>query len=181
MSADDVATLSRDLAAGSRDAFASLYDRWAPLVYGYVRRKVAPPDADAEDVTQQVFTSAWTSRETLVPGNSALPAWLLVIARRRIADHWDSRARDAKRMEKAHQLNVVEEAAPEPHDEDRLLVTAVLEAMEEPKRTILQLSFYDGLTHAEIAEQLALPLGTVKSHIRRGLLIVKDAWKESQQ
>lgn len=178
MDADDVATLSTDLAAGSPEAFASVYDRWSPLIYGFVRRKVAPPDVDAEDVTQQVFTSAWASRATLVPGDTALPAWLLTIAKRRIADHWESRSRDARRMDRARQFTL-EDSSTEQHDDDRLLVAAMLDAMGEPKASVLRLAFYDGLTHAQIAQQLGLPVGTVKSHIRRGLLLVKDAWKEA--
>ncbi|MCG6568643.1 RNA polymerase sigma factor [Tessaracoccus sp. ZS01] len=179
MDSDDVAMLSRDVAAGSREAFAAMYDRWSPLIHGFVRRKVAPPDADADDVTQQVFASAWSSRSSLVPGETALPGWLLVIARRRVADHWESRARHNRRVDEARRYSSTEDTTEQPAD-DRLLVTAVLDAMGDPKRKVLQLAFYDGLTHAEIADRLQMPVGTVKSHIRRGLLIVKDAWKESQ-
>lgn len=182
MSVDEVVLISEEVSSGSRDAFAQMYDRWSPLVHGFVRRKVAPPDADAEDVTQQVFVSAWASRTTLVPGPTALPAWLLLIARRRVADHFASRQRHDRRMTQARRNTPGEAANPASTatgEEDRLLVSAVLEAMGEPRARILRMAFYEDLTHAQIAERLGLPLGTVKSHIRRGLQTVKDAWKEA--
>ncbi|TRY16978.1 RNA polymerase sigma factor [Tessaracoccus rhinocerotis] len=181
MSVDEVVLISEEVSSGSRDAFAQMYDRWSPLVHGFVRRKVAPPDADAEDVTQQVFVSAWASRNTLVPGPTALPAWLLLIARRRVADHFATRQRHDRRMREVRRTSPTESVEPsgDTSQEDRLLVSAVLEAMSDPRARILRMAFYEDLTHTQIAERLGLPLGTVKSHIRRGLQTVKDAWKEA--
>src|SRR5690349_22042953 len=84
--------LSEALADGSLEALSECYRLWGPLVMGIASRALGSRH-DAEDVTQQVFVSAWQSRGTLRPSESALPAWLIGIARRRVADEYARRAR----------------------------------------------------------------------------------------
>lgn len=121
----------------------------------------------AEDVTQRTFVSAWTSRSSYRLDGAPLGAWLLTIARRRIADAHEARAR-AARLEEALKATVLEAVAD--HDvSDAILVADEVAQLEPDARAVLALAFYEDLTHQQISDRLGMPLGTVKSHIRRSL------------
>lgn len=164
--------------AGDRDAFAEAYARWSSLVHSLALRSVGNR-SDAEDVTQQVFLSAWRGRHTLRPGAGSLAAWLIGITRHRCADLHAGHARTQR------DLNIV---ALQPAERDhpgvedgvvaRLVVANGLAEMGEPRGTILRLAFLEERTHDEISHHLELPLGTVKSHIRRGLIDLRNRLKE---
>jgi RNA polymerase sigma-70 factor (ECF subfamily) len=165
--------LSEALAEGSRDALSECYRLWGPLVMGIASRALGSRQ-DAEDVTQQVFVSAWQSRGTLRPSDSALPAWLIGIARRRVADEYARRAK-AARNSRAVAANTAADADVEGRDTvdrlvDRVLLREAVEQLSEPRRTVLHLAYVEDRTQEDIAARLDLPLGTVKSHMRRGLL-----------
>lgn len=168
---DSVEALAVRFRAGHEDALGEVYDRWSALVHTYALRALADTH-DAEDVTQQVFVAAWRSRETVTPSPSTFPAWLLGIARHKIADARAARARDVRRLEAAAALAPSEEVvgAEDVMEPDRLVVRQAVDEMGEPRRTILLLAFWQDLTHADIAASTGLPLGTVKSHLRRGLI-----------
>lgn len=167
-----VHSLAARFAAGDETALEDVFDRWSALVHTFALRAMRDPH-DAEEVTQQVFVAAWRSRHTLTPSPVALPAWLIGIARHKIADARAARVRDADRL-----AAVV--ATPDPSltgsadaDQaiaDRLVVRQAVQEMPDPRRTIVFLAFWQDLTHAEIAASTGLPLGTVKSHVRRGLI-----------
>ena len=168
----DVLSLAVRLVEGDETALAAIYDRWSPLVHTYALRALGDAH-DAEDVTQLVFVAAWRSRHTLHPSPSALPAWLLGIARHKVADVRAARARDADRVAAVASLPEVRVAAEQSADDqvaERLVVRQVISELPDPRRTILMLAFWKELTHAEIADIVGLPLGTVKSHVRRGLV-----------
>jgi len=167
---DVVRSLAARLVRGDESALEVVYDRWSALVHTYALRALGDAH-DAEDVTQQVFVSAWRSRHTLTPSASALPAWLIGIARHKIADVRAARARDARRSEAVAALPAlnVDQSADEEVAE-RLVVRQAVDELPDPRRTIVLLSFWQGLSHTEIAETVGLPLGTVKSHVRRGLI-----------
>lgn len=173
-----------DLARGFRDGDTScveaVYRRWSPLVHSLALRTLGNHH-DAEEVTQQVFVSAWRSRHTLTPTEHALPAWLVGIARHRIADRRGERAREARRVDAAAATSgVEEETVPGEVDSvvDRLVVAQRLAELPDPRRTILTLAFHEDLTHDQIATRTGLPLGTVKSHLRRGLVQLRDGLEE---
>ncbi len=166
----DDAEVARMFEAGDEQALALAYERWGGLVHGIAVRALGSV-ADAEDVTQQVFVSAWTGRAGYRAGAGPLPAWLVGITRHRIADAFARRKRDER-----ERLAVASMA--EPHarptsatgPEDRLVLLDELARIGEPQRGIMELAFFHDLTHEQIAARTGLPLGTVKSHIRRTLV-----------
>jgi RNA polymerase sigma-70 factor (ECF subfamily) len=168
---DVVRSLAARLVAGDESALEVIYDRWSALVHTYALRALGDAH-DAEDVTQQVFVAAWRSRHTLTPSASALPAWLIGIARHKIADVREARARDARRSEAVAALPVLDAVDQSADGEvaERLVVRQAVDELPDPRRTIVLLAFWQGLSHTEIAETVGLPLGTVKSHVRRGLI-----------
>ena len=157
--------LAEDLHSGSADALAEAYRRWSRLIYTIAVRSLQSA-ADAEDVTQQVFLAAWTGRHTLRPSAEALPRWLVGIARHRIADAIAQRYRGRRTL--AAVADQPEPAVAE--TSERLLLSHELAALPEPRRSVLTLAYLHDCTHEEIARRLDLPLGTVKSHLARGLL-----------
>ncbi|MGA1838190.1 sigma-70 family RNA polymerase sigma factor [Herbiconiux sp. 11R-BC] len=154
--------------AGDERALAEAYSRWSALVHTLALRSLGDP-RDAEDVTQKVFVSAWKGRSGFDPARSPLGAWLVGIARHCIADTHEARSR-LRRAEEAH---VVGAAPPEPDATaklaDSLAIVDELNRLEPVPRQVMRLAFYDDRTHVQIAHDLGLPLGTVKSHIRRSL------------
>ncbi len=176
----DVHELSVLLRSGSEQALEECYRRWSSLVYTVALRRLGDAH-DAEDVTQQVFLSAWRSRDTLRPSPTALPGWLVGITRHRVVDaqRRSQRARRDVALVAASGGPMTDaERGTDDDPTDRLLVGAALAGLGEPRRSILGLYFYDDLTHEQIARSLGLPLGTVKSHLRRGLLHLRDQLRE---
>jgi RNA polymerase sigma factor (sigma-70 family) len=181
--ADDVAVdvaadLAARLRAGAPDALAEAFDRWAPLVHTLALRSLGNHH-DAEDVTQQVFVSAWRSRHTLRPERGSVPGWLVGIAKHRIADLHAQRARSARDAGAVAHASVP--AHDPPADErlaTRLLLADELERLGDPRARIIHMAFVDELTHEEIARRLDMPLGTVKSHVRRGLIQLRNRMEE---
>lgn len=162
------------VAAGFRDgdeaALAEAYRRWSGLVHATALRATGNRE-DAADITQTVFVNAWRGRATYRPDAGSLPGWLLTITRRRIADHWEMRSRVA-RTQAAVEASDPPPAATPP-DADRIaaqmLLADELDRLGEPAARILRMAFYEDMTHTQIADRLQLPIGTVKSHIRRSL------------
>lgn len=139
----------------------------AVLSYG---RRLLPSTEDAEDLVQQVFVSAWRQRHRYDPTRASLLTWLLGIARHKAIDRLRGLQRERERTAAASQpgawRDVVDEAA---RTADRLLVAEALGWLRPEQQQVLELAFYDDLTHQQIADKLSMPLGTVKSHARRGL------------
>ncbi|MDW3218066.1 MAG: sigma-70 family RNA polymerase sigma factor [Acidimicrobiales bacterium] len=158
-------------ARGGDDALRRAYDAHGSLVYTLCSRALGPERAN--DATQEVFLSAWRARDRFDPSKGNLAAWLTGIAKNRIID--------AIRAEKRH----ADRRAPESSDElptesdteslgDRMLVADALRSLPERPRQILTLHYFEDLTHPQIAERTNLPLGTVKSDIRRGLARIRQ-------
>ncbi len=162
---EDVAAL---FSAGDERALAWAYERWGGLVHGVAVRALGSTQ-DAEDVTQQVFVSAWTGRGGYRPEAGPLRAWLIGITRHRVADAFARRQREQRAMAAAGLDLHSHATTTDPQAEDRLLLLDELARIGEPQRGIMELAFFHDLTHEQIADRTGLPLGTVKSHIRRTL------------
>ncbi|WP_375430674.1 RNA polymerase sigma factor [uncultured Friedmanniella sp.] len=164
------ADLGLAFVAGTEGSLEECFRRWAPLVNTFAWRLLGNA-SEAEEITQQVFVSAWRGRHTFAPELGSVPAWLLGNARHRVVDRQRSRAREVRLVRAA-----LDDAAERGRHEapevvtDRLLLAHEIGLLPDPRRSILTLAFYDGYTHAEISERLGLPIGTVKSHARRALL-----------
>ncbi|MFE5485499.1 sigma-70 family RNA polymerase sigma factor [Streptomyces sp. NPDC056527] len=166
--ADD--RIARGLVEGDEYCLDAAYQRWGRLVHTLAARALGDP-REAEDVTQQVFVAAWRGRANFSPERGTLPAWLTGITRRKIADALTARTR---RTELAaalgasleHEAGTVEE--PE-RVLDRIVVTEELARLPRVQRDVLELAYFADLTQVQIADRTGMPLGTVKSHARRGL------------
>ena len=168
----DDAEVGRRFAAGDEQALAWAYERFAGQIHGMGVRALGP-GPDAEDVTQQVFVSAWTGRAGYRPEQGPLPAWLVGVCRHKIADTWARRDRQRRAAEAAitEARSAPETTGPQVDTAvaDRVLLLGELEQLGQPQRGIIELAFFEDLTHTQIADRTGLPLGTVKSHIRRTL------------
>jgi RNA polymerase sigma factor (sigma-70 family) len=164
----DLENLVAGFRAGDERALAEAYARWSALVYTLAVRSLGDA-GDAEDVTQKVFIAAWRGRHGFDPDRAALPAWLVGIARHSIADAHEARARQ-RRLEQVLVDDTDGYTVDDSSDvAERLLLGEELNRLEPVPQRVMRLAFYDDLTHIQIADTLGLPLGTVKSHIRRSL------------
>ena len=163
-----------DISAAFQDgrpgAISLAYERYSALVYTVALRSLNDPP-DAEDVTQQVFVAAWRSRDSFDPGRGSLAGWLIAITRNKVIDMLRARQRESSVLRLvAGQESAPAELAPPDQVVDRVVLADELARLGEPQQKIITMAFYAGLTHEQIAGALGLPLGAVKSHIRRSLL-----------
>ncbi len=165
--------VGRRFATGDPQGLAWAYERWSGQIHGMAVRAFGP-GPDAEDITQQTFMSAWTGRAGFNPAKGPLPAWLVGVCRHKIADTWAKRARQQRETDAAMSEAQALPAGPvtagvDTAVADRVLLLDELDLIGQPQRGIIELAFFEDLTHAQIAVRTGLPLGTVNSHIRRTL------------
>lgn len=177
--------LIRRMAGSDSRAMEALYDATISRVYSLVRR-FAPDDASAQDVTQEVYLQAWQQAQRFDSTRGVAMAWLLNLARSRALDAWrkaisspvlaSSEVADiaANKLADALQPTDFLEAA----DRKALLYTA-LQQLPAPTRQMLSLAFFHDMSHGEISAHLHMPLGTVKSTLRRALLSLREHLQQS--
>ncbi|MFC8981182.1 sigma-70 family RNA polymerase sigma factor [Streptomyces sp. NPDC057411] len=168
--AADDARIAGGLVQGDERCLDEAYHRWGRLVHTLAARALGDP-REAEDITQQVFDAAWRGRANFRPDRGSLPAWLTGITRRKIADALTARTR---RTELTAALGAALEhtgGSPEGPERiiDRIVVTEELARLPRVQRDVLELAYFADLTQTQIADRTGMPLGTVKSHARRGL------------
>lgn len=164
------------VADGDRAAFALVYDKVADMVYGLARRVVVDRDL-AADVAQEVLVDVWRKAHMFDRTRGTALAWIGVMTRRRAVDL-------VRSVEASRRRDTNQTAVPEPPDPvaemivesaERSAVQRALGQLSDLQRESVELAFYGGLTHREVAERLAVPLGTVKTRIRDGLTRLSGA------
>lgn len=156
---------------GDDNALRLAYDAHGRMVYGFCARSLDPERA--KDVTQEVFVSAWKARHRYDPGKGRLGAWLMAIARNRIIDNVRSEKRHSDRRADEDSVDLSTEAEVDATS-DKMLVADALRQLPERAREVITLAYFHDLTHPQIAERTNIPLGTVKSDIRRGLARIRQ-------
>ncbi len=175
--APDLGALLRSAARGDQSAFATLYDATAGRVHGLVLRVVRDP-AQSEEVTQEVFLEIWRTASRYDADRGSALAWLMTIAHRKAVDRVRSAEAATRRDLTYHQTNQSIE-----HDSTADAAHASLEArrvraalgqLTEVQREAIELAYFGGYTHTEVAALLDLPVGTTKTRIRDGLIRLRD-------
>ena len=180
----DLALLQR-IVARDESAVAELYDRHSRLVFSVIWR-ILRSQPDAEDVLQETFVRVWTRAETYDASLGSPTTWLTRIAHNRALDRLRAlRARatvDGPAPERSESGEIQGAVAavsdrPDVRTEDAAVITALRGAvarLPESQRVLIEAAYFDGYTHQELAEKLGLPLGTVKTRIRAGLIALRS-------
>ncbi len=167
--------LVRAVAGGSSEALAELYDRHASVVFGLARRIVLRPE-DAEEVVQDVFTQIWRQAHRYTHDRASVAGWIVMLTRARAIDRLRARrARpDEDRGDVALRATSLSSSDPDPEAatltaEQVRQVGSAFATLPNPQRTLLNLAYFEGLSHSEIAARTGVPLGTVKTRIRSAM------------
>lgn len=176
-SARDLAELLSRSGRGDEDAFAALYDTTSARAYGLAVRVVRDP-AQAEEVAQEAFLEIWRTATRYDAAKGSAVSWILTIVHRKAVDRVRSAEASSRRDTTYHQDNITPEhdttaEAAEASMEARR-VRHALQSLTETQREALQLAYFGGYTHTQVAAMLDLPLGTAKTRIRDGLIRLRD-------
>jgi RNA polymerase sigma-70 factor (ECF subfamily) len=167
------AHLLNSLRERDQAAMAAIFDRYARMAYS-VAFRVLSDSGQAEDVMQDVFFQLWQNPESFATGRGSLGAWIAVVVRNRAIDVLRKRRPSDPVEEVVLPAGVDIAADVEQHTMVQRIRT-VLKGLPAEQRTTVEMAFFDGLTHSEIAEQTGDPLGTVKTRIRAALTTVRRA------
>jgi RNA polymerase sigma-70 factor (ECF subfamily) len=174
---DEFASQVRAIVQGDKDALSELYDSTVSKVHGLVRAMVHN-SADAEEVTCDVYTQVWQTAANFEPSRGCVMSWLLSIARSRALDCLRRQRTKVRLFSEPSLDGETLVAEPIEHDspdkmlnafQARTLVRSALEQLSPERRRLVCLAFFDDLSHSEIAELTGLPMGTIKSHLRRAM------------
>jgi RNA polymerase sigma-70 factor, ECF subfamily len=173
---EDHRTLAR-MAAGDASALADLYDRHGRAVYSLACH-ILGDRTEAEDITQDVFSQAWRQAAQYDARRATAAGWLLMMSRTRSIDRL--RARRTRPQTMAGDLPESADLAAGPEAgvigaETAARLREALGGLPDPQRAAIELAYYGGLSHTDIAARLSLPLGTIKTRIRTGLLSLRSA------
>jgi RNA polymerase sigma-70 factor (ECF subfamily) len=174
-STEDDSTLLALVQSGDEHAMAVLFDRYSKVVYSVALRVLRDPAA-AEDVLQEIFMQIWRNPDSFTATRGSLGGWLAVVSRNRSIDSL-RRKRPTDSVEDvilASSFNLADEA-----ERNSLMERArgVIVQLPIEQRKTLEMAFFDGLTHSEIAEMTGDPLGTVKTRIRSALTTLRKAFQ----
>jgi RNA polymerase sigma-70 factor, ECF subfamily len=160
---------------GDELAMAALYDRYSKIVYSVALRVLRDP-ASAEDVLQEIFMQVWRSPAKFIATRGTLGGWLAVVTRNRSIDKLRRKrpTEQVEEMQLPSSCNLADEAERNVMMERARIV--ILQLPAEQRKT-LEMAFFDGLTHSEIAEMTGDPLGTVKTRIRSAILTLRKAFQ----
>lgn len=168
-------TILQRIAAGDQPAVQECLKSYGGLVWSLARRMLRNQD-DAEDAVQEIFLDVWKNAERFDPAQASETTFVAMIARRRLIDK-------IRHVQRRISADSIEDVLAEPSTRDDQVIQTNVEAREAAKavdqlrpeqRQVLQLSIVHGLSHQEIADALEMPLGTVKTHARRGIIQVRE-------
>jgi RNA polymerase sigma-70 factor (ECF subfamily) len=170
------------MARGEHAALARCYDQMGPVVFSLAVRMLRDRPA-AEDVTQDIFIQVWRQAANYDTTRGSPEAWIMMIARTRILDRLRSRSAGIILKPVGDNLPDAPDAEDWPEDlaisrEDAVNVRRALAELPQDQKHAIELAFFDGLTHVEISEKLNVPLGTIKTRIRLGLIKIRDSLGE---
>lgn len=177
---DDVRLLVR-IKEGDQAAFAQLYDRYAPLLYSMVLR-IVRETTEAEDVLQEIFLTIWNKASSFDEAKGSVYTWIVTIARRKAIDRLRSKE-IVNRGERLHDDAVtgIPDAAYMTNplnaaigNEYEALMRTALATLSDEQRTVIEMSYYEGYTQEQISQRLHVPLGTVKTRMRQGLIKLRE-------
>ena len=176
----DVAILDR-IVARDEQAVGDLYDRHSRLLYGLILR-ILKDRGEAEEVLQEVFVLVWTRAETYNVALGSPAAWLVRVARNRAIDRLRSNAVRVRAVEAAPMPAAVPNPEVRAAESERLrAMTRALDALPDEQRVLIEQAYYLGRTQAELAERFQLPLGTVKTRMRTGLIALRERLSQIDQ
>lgn len=176
----DGPSLLARVAGGDRDAVEACLERFGNLVWSLARR-FTTSQADAEDAVQEIFIDLWSSASRYDSGKASETTFVAMLARRRLID----RLRKSKRQPDFEELTAAEDfEQPDPPpdialQDDAARAARLIATLKPEQQHVIRLAVYEGHTHQSIADALQIPLGTVKTHLRRGLLKVREAMRKS--
>ena len=157
------------ITTGDAEALGDLYDRFAGMLLALARR-ILGSRADAEEVVQECFLHVWERADRYDPKRASVSTWLVLITRSRAIDRLRSRGSKERVDQAYHERDPHQEVPPRGVEsvldrERRQKLRAILSELPAAQREVLDLAFYRGLSHREIAEETGIPLGTVKTRI----------------
>jgi len=167
------------IASGDQSALAALYDATCRIVFGLVLR-ILSDHPTAEEVALDVYTQVWRQASTYDGQRGSPVAWLLTIARSRAIDRLRSTKQEQQRKEPLDAASAESAATADPEEESviserKRIVRLALEQLSPEQREVIELAYFSGLSHSEIAAKLGQPLGTVKTRTRLGMMKLRDA------
>lgn len=163
------------LGAGDPDAADDCHERYAGLIWSLARRHTRAA-VEAEDAVQEIFISLWKNADRFDPAKASEAAFVTMIARRRLIDLHRRKERRPEATVVESELETVPDGRPGEveHRAEAHRVTRIIEKLQPKERKAVLLSVYEGMSHSEISNRMELPLGTVKTYIRRGLAQVRE-------
>jgi RNA polymerase sigma-70 factor (ECF subfamily) len=172
----------QSMAKGDHAALARAYDQMGPIVFSLAVRMLRDRPA-AEDVTQDIFVQVWRQAANYDTSRGSPEAWIMMIARTRILDRLRSRSAGIVLKPVGDNLPDAPDGEDWPDDlaisrENAVNVRQALAELPHDQKHAIELAFFDGLTHVEISEKLNVPLGTIKTRIRLGLIKIRDSLGE---
>lgn len=169
--------------AGDTDALATLYDRYSSMVYT-LALKMLCNTAEAEDLTQEVFVNFWQRRQ-YDPDRGSMGSYLATYTRSRCLDRLRVSSGRATILQRFQRISQASSRSPNPFDhatqqEQQQHLRAALDQIPPAEREVLEIAYFQGFSQSEISAQLGIPLGTVKSRCRQGLLRLRNLLKHQQ-
>jgi len=177
-SLDNLVDLLDGVARQDRTAFGELYDRTSAKMYGICRRMMAS-DADAEDVLHEAYLAVWRNAGRFDPAKASPITWLAVLTHNKAVD----RLRQERSAEPIEAAEEVADAGPSAvdiisDDQDRRRLAKCLDQIDARTKDLICSAFFNGATYPELAAERAVPLGTMKSLIRRGLMALRGCLEQ---